>query len=87
TLGTPRRYHTATLLPDGRVLLVGGYNERDGILRSAELYNSCSGGWCFAGSMSVDRYGHTATLLPGGKVLVTAGFSNTNQSSAELYVP
>jgi hypothetical protein len=86
-MGTPRRYHTATLLPNGKVLAAGGYHEATGILTAAELYDPATGTWCPAGSLSVDRYGHTATLLPNGKVLATAGVSNTDQASAELFSP
>jgi large repetitive protein len=86
SLATARSLHTATLLPNGKVLVVGGY----GALASAELYDSASGTWTATGSLATPRYGHTATLLPNGKVLVTAGFTGTNfdtLASAELYDP
>ncbi len=86
SLVTARSYHTATLLPNGKVLVVGGF----GALASAELYNPASGTWSTTGSLATPRYGHTATLLPNGKVLVTSGFTGTNfdaVASAELYDP
>jgi large repetitive protein len=86
SMGTPREGHTATLLPDGSVLVAGGYNGATP-LASAELYNPASGTWTATGSMVAGRGGHTATLLPDGKVLV-AGCANGNDApSAELYDP
>jgi hypothetical protein len=86
SLSTPRRDHTATLLPSGAVLVAGGYNPKNsGILTTAELFDPSRRTWCPAGSMSTDRYYHTATLLQDGRVLVVAGNSNTNQGAVELF--
>lgn len=63
-----RTVHTATLLPSGKVLVVGGRNV--GPIRSAELYDPVSGTWHAAASMSTARVGHTMTLLNDGRVLV-----------------
>jgi len=83
--------HTATRLPDGRVLAVGGTDCSTGPLASAELYDPISSTWTPAASMSTARRGHTATLLPNGKVLVAGGFNNGSTleglASAELYDP
>jgi hypothetical protein len=80
-MATDRAYHTATLLPDGKVLVAGG--EQDGSPDGpfAELYDPINGTWTAAGTMITLRGARTATLLPDGKVLVTGG------SSAELYDP
>jgi len=85
---TPRGFHTATLLPDGQVLVVGGRNTGGPeALGSAELYNPSSGSWTATGSMDKARHGHTATLLDG-KVLVAGGINNGDGlASAELYDP
>jgi WD40 repeat protein len=84
SLNIPRSSHTATLLPNGKVLVVGGRNgnSRPNFLNSAELYDPVTGAWTVTGSLNAPRYLHTATLLANGKVLVT-GISN----SAELYDP
>jgi hypothetical protein len=83
SMGTARYEHTATLLPNGKVLVAGGLNG----LSSAELYDPASGTWTATGSMGTARYEHTATLLPNGKVLVAGGYNGPALSSAELYDP
>src|SRR5262249_31067987 len=85
-LGFARRYHTATLLPNGKVLVAGGIGS-DNFLNSAELYDPVLGTWAMTGSMDTARFLHTATLLPNGKVLVTGGYNGRYLSSAELYDP
>ena len=94
SMTTPRAGHTATLLPNGQVLVAGGIgtcvNFSCPILASAELYNPATGTWAQTGSMTVARYEHTATLLPSGQVLVAGGTSNGTAnagSTAELYNP
>jgi hypothetical protein len=76
-------HRTAFLLPNGKVLVVGG--------RSAELYDPSTGTWSLTGSLNVSRMGYTATLLGNGKVLVAGGDSYSQQSdltnTAELYDP
>jgi N-acetylneuraminic acid mutarotase len=89
-LNIPRSGHTATLLANGKVLVVGGWN--DNRLNSAELYDPTSGTWSFTGSLNIARDGHTATLLPNGKVLVAGGLfhgatSTSYTNTAELYDP
>ena len=78
-----RSDHTATLLLDGRVLIVGG--EGDGaVLSSAEIYHLPSGTWSSGGVMSEARSSHTATLLEDGRVLVAGGASS---AETEMYDP
>ena len=86
SLNTARDSHTATLLPNGIVLVAGGFGP---VRASAELYDTVSGTWTPTGSLNTGRAQHTATLLPNGMVLVAGGFdSNVNVSaSAELYDP
>jgi serine/threonine protein kinase len=68
----PRSDHTATVLPDGRVLIVGGSgNERS--TRSTELFDPDSNSFAQDASMTTAREGHTATLLPKGRVLIVGG--------------
>ena len=82
---TPRYNHTATLLPDGRVLVAGGDVPPDKATDSAELYDPDTGSWTATGNLHATentRYDLiTATLLQDGKVLVV------RPSTAELYDP
>ena len=83
-----REWHSATLLPDGRVLVAGGFNFNDGYRSSAEVYDPATGTWSATGSMSTARSSHTATLLPDGRMLVAGGWNGSSTlSSAEVYDP
>ena len=93
-MSTPRSQPTATLLPDGRVLMAGGLAAPAGpdglhVLASAELYDPATGTFSPTGSMTTVRYRHTATVLADGRVLVAGGADSTGQyiASAELYDP
>ena len=82
-----RSGHAATLLPDGRVLIVGG----DGV-GSAELFDPSTGSFTATGSLLMARDGFNATLLKNGKVLITGGVARSTESGdvigdAELYDP
>jgi hypothetical protein len=81
--------HTATLLADGRVLMVGGADMADGYgnLKSAEIYDPATGKFTATGSMAAGRSGHTATLLEDGRVLVAGGANSIGLNSAEIYDP
>src|SRR4051812_3222080 len=65
-----RSYHTSTLLPDGKVLVVGGYTPNNDAppadLATAEQYDPAPGPWLLPGSLTNRRSSHTATLLPDG---------------------
>jgi len=88
----PRRFHTATLLYDGRVLAVGGDSANS--LKTSELYDPATNRWIQQTSMMhVGHFRHTATLLPNGRVLVVSGLQSTSglptaySGSANLYDP
>ncbi len=87
-LAYPRHDHTATLLPDGTVLVAGGESQRDDPpLRPAELFDSATGAWTRTGAPAIGRSHHTATLLLSGKVLIAGGRSAGPLADAELYDP
>ena len=91
--------HTATLLPDGRVLIAGGcVKDQFGdptfckaATDNAELYDPITGTFTSTGNMTTARWSHTATLLADGRVLIAAGHgdggSDDNLTTAELYDP
>ena len=83
-----RYLHSATLLPDGRVLIAGGLVHGYPFLSlsSVELYNPATDSWSTASPLSAARYAHSATLLPDGRVLIAGGNGDSGSlSSAELY--
>ncbi|WP_413575488.1 Kelch repeat-containing protein [Bdellovibrio sp. HCB290] len=83
-----RSHHTATLLANGKVLVVGGRSDLT-FRATAELYDSNTNSWSSANSMSVARASHTATLLQDGRVLVAGGQTGnvTYTASLEIYDP
>lgn len=95
SLATARGGHTATLLPDGKVLVAGGDASLGSgggpMLASAELYDPGSGRWTATGSMAEARGAFAATRLPDGRVLVVGGryaaVAIDGLASAELYDP
>ncbi|MBM4301418.1 MAG: hypothetical protein FJ121_07780 [Deltaproteobacteria bacterium] len=82
----PRVRHTATRLPDGKVLVAGGGYSTEGYhWASSELYDPDLGTWSPAASLNQGRFSHTATLLNDGRVLVVGGIYLNALASAELY--
>ena len=70
----PRSGHTATVLPDGRVLIWGGVDDSGKIVRDGEWFDPISGHFSEArGIALLPRTGHTATLLTDGRLLVLGG--------------
>jgi N-acetylneuraminic acid mutarotase len=85
SLSTARADHTATLLPNGQVLVAGGVNGAP--LDQVELYDPTTGTWTVTDSLSTARFDHTATLLPNGQVLVAGGADGEFSDQVELYDP
>ena len=82
---TARGQQTATLLPDGRVLIAGGWDGKEPV-KSAELYDPATDTFVPTGEMTKARHLQSATLLPDGLVLMVGGDDGTAVlSSAELY--
>jgi WD40 repeat protein len=90
-MSTGRAAHTATLLPDGSVLIAGGFRQAgtsEVAIASAEIYDPQTNRFTPTGDMNEARSGHTATLLPDGQVLIVGGWGESNLTSiAELYDP
>ena len=68
--------YSATLLPNGKVLVAGGGDDDESLYASAELYDPQTTTFTATGHMAQPRGGHTATLLADGTVLIGGyGFS------------
>jgi hypothetical protein len=103
SMSIPRTDAAAAPLPDGRVLVAGGYDEEGGFqktfqyLSSAEVFDPATNSFSSAGigSMSVPRAGAVAAPLPDGRVLIAGGFycdglycsQSHSLSSAEVFDP
>ncbi len=84
----PRSGHSATLLPDGKVLIAGGMRRNQDFYRSAELYDPAIGKFRPTGEMNLARVGQAAVLLRSGKVLIAGGWVGHGcTDTAELYDP
>ena len=84
-----RKFHSAELLKDGNVLVVGGQDRNFKPMASAERYDPETATWKPTGSMSAPRRDHSTVLLPDGRVLAIGGVDVDLQalSSAEVYDP
>src|SRR6185295_3258297 len=70
---TARFEHVASPLPDGRVLVAGGFDTRVGGVSAAEIYDPATDTWSAAADMSTTRWFHSAIALDDGSVLVVGG--------------
>jgi serine/threonine protein kinase len=87
SMAVARSYHTATLLGDGRVLVVGGSSTYLGagtVTASAEIFDPRTDRWTAAPLMPMPRYVHEAVLLRDGRILVAGGWSSTTLESPSL---
>jgi hypothetical protein len=90
SMSSARDAHTATLLPNGKVLIAGGVDASLTTLSSAEIFdpaaNNGAGAFTGTGSMGNPRNHHTASLLPNGKVFIAGGaqFSDFSLPGARL---
>ncbi|HXH85958.1 MAG TPA: kelch repeat-containing protein, partial [Nitrospira sp.] len=85
SMAKARNSATATLLPDGRVLVSGGWDEECRCASdSAEIYDPATGSFLQAGPMLYRRVHHTASLLADGRVLLVGGSDGV---SSELFDP
>lgn len=87
-MNEPRMWHTATLLKNGKILIVGGHSHEYGTTNSAEIYDPSIGKFQYTGHLKYERCRHSATLLNDGRVLIIGGESSLGVlSSVEIYDP
>jgi N-acetylneuraminic acid mutarotase len=82
---TPRVVHTATLLPNGTVLVAGGGDGSGLMYSSAELYSPTTGTWSFTASMRDPRWFHRAIWMNNGVMVI--GGPGGGPAHAEFYLP
>src|ERR1051326_1810020 len=81
-----RRFHTASLLPNGKVLVSGGTPLAQAA--TSELYDPATLSWTNSGMLNTARELHTATVLADGRVMVTGGQNASRILAAtEIYDP
>ncbi|MEO6443744.1 MAG: kelch repeat-containing protein [Gemmatimonadaceae bacterium] len=80
-----RSVHTATTLPSGQVLLVGGMADGGGSMSSVEIFDPTHDTVRPVSALATPRASHTATLLPDGRVLVAGGYNGTYLASLERF--
>ncbi|HTR60797.1 MAG TPA: kelch repeat-containing protein, partial [Candidatus Binataceae bacterium] len=92
-MSIPRTYHTATLLPNGKVLVAGGYDGCEDARGKTEIYDPVSGTFTPGPNMVWARAEFTATRLASGKVLMAFGHTTGQEGfffstdTAEVYDP
>lgn len=87
SLRTARAAHTATTLPSGEALVVGGMGEGGSSLASVELFDPHRNTVKELGSLVEPRSAHTATLLGDGRVLIAGGYNGSYLASVEVFDP
>jgi len=90
-----RTWHSATLLPDGRVVIIGGGTNTlsSGYTNLVEVFDPITETFSALGTNAITRRNHSATLLPDGRILVAGGWLPTANgsllatSSVEIFDP
>ncbi|WPB76552.1 kelch repeat-containing protein [Archangium violaceum] len=88
SMSTARSRHSAVVLSNGRVLVMGGANPGGEPLDTAQEYDPASLTWTSVGNMKSKRIHMGAVLLNDGRVLAVGGWDSSSQSkAAEVYDP
>jgi hypothetical protein len=85
-LPSARRLHTTTLLSDGRLFILGGYDSAGAATNSCWLFNPSTNLFTVCATQLFARAGHSATLLSDGKVFVDGG-TTSSTAAASIYDP
>ncbi|HTR55980.1 MAG TPA: kelch repeat-containing protein [Kofleriaceae bacterium] len=81
-----RSDHTATLLPDGRVLVAGGEAYGRAAVAEVEIWSPKTGAWTIAATLHEPRYAHGAALLPGNRVMFVGGLVDSDPFGPNTHV-
>jgi hypothetical protein len=91
SLAQARHSHSASVLSDGRVLIVGGVDGDDRFIADAEIWEPMTESFRPAGSLGETRMDHSASSLHDGRVLIVGGaagdFPGDPVASAEIWTP
>gem|GEM_PF-658207 len=83
TMTTGRCFHTATLLGDGRVVVIGGRTQNSGAdttnnyTATVEIYDPTTNSWSAGNSLPAARAYHRAVLLTNSKIFVAGGINSS----------
>jgi len=83
---TARAHHTLSILPDGRLIAVGGYGTSGAVLASTEIFDPNTNLWTAGPNLAVARAEHTATVLVSNRVLIAGGVSVTGTTATATAV-
>ncbi|PZQ13240.1 MAG: galactose oxidase [Rhodanobacter denitrificans] len=89
SVATRRYVGIVARLPDGKVLLTGGFNFTDGTLGSSEIYDPATQTAAPTGSLvhPRDTYGHALTLADG-RIMIVGGYDDDGPlATVEIYDP
>ena len=88
TMSTTREFATATLLPNGKVLIAGGRTQSSLITNTTDLFDPSSNTFTQGPNMSAEREHAAAVLLSNGDVLIAGGDSGSGAlNSSDIYTP
>ena len=89
SLDVPRGQHSATLLADGRILVMGGLSSSGVPISQSEIWDPVTTAFSLGALLDQPRGGHTATLLADGRVMVTGGSTERDfgRKSVEIWDP
>ena len=86
-LNIARRGHSATVLRNGKILIIGGENQ-NGFVTEAEIFDPANGSFSLSGNLNVPRADHSATPLFDGRVLIAGGRGAMGRlNSTEIFDP
>lgn len=81
-----RARHSATLLADGKALVVGGVDKDGKAIASVEIWDPSAQRWRDAPPLKTPRYQHSASLLADGRLMIAGGIGPDNGPVAAVEI-